>query len=166
MNQALHPTAGPAPADSLPDRREGCALCRDDGGQVIHRHSRWRVVWVDDLNFPGFTRVIWQAHRREMTDLLTDERDEIMRVVLTVETLMRQWLNPDKINLASLGNEVDHVHWHVIPRWRDDSHFPRPIWAQPPDDRRDALRVDPVRLQGYRDALTAGFGHRQLSRDD
>jgi diadenosine tetraphosphate (Ap4A) HIT family hydrolase len=36
---------------------------------------------------------------------------------------------PDKINLACLGNVVPHLHWHVIPRWRDDSHFPAPIWA-------------------------------------
>jgi len=26
---------------------------------------------------------------------------------------------------------VPHVHWHVIPRWLDDSHFPQPIWANP-----------------------------------
>jgi diadenosine tetraphosphate (Ap4A) HIT family hydrolase len=38
-------------------------------------------------------------------------------------------LQPDKINLASLGNMVPHLHWHVVPRWRDDSHFPAPIWA-------------------------------------
>jgi diadenosine tetraphosphate (Ap4A) HIT family hydrolase len=49
-------------------------------------------------------------------------------------------VRPDKINLASLGNVVPHLHWHVIPRWRDDSHFPAPIWAT-------AKRAVPARLQ-------------------
>ena len=38
---------------------------------------------------------------------------------------------PDKVNLAALGNMVPHLHWHVIPRWRGDRHFPDAIWAAP-----------------------------------
>jgi diadenosine tetraphosphate (Ap4A) HIT family hydrolase len=33
------------------------------------------------------------------------------------------------VNLASLGNITPHLHWHVIPRFADDPHFPNPIWA-------------------------------------
>ena len=36
----------------------------------------------------------------------------------------RDACEPDKMNLASLGNMTPHVHWHVIPRFRDDRHFP------------------------------------------
>ena len=32
--------------------------------------------------------------------------------------------------MASLGNVVQHLHWHVIPRFEDDAHFPAPVWAQ------------------------------------
>ena len=39
-------------------------------------------------------------------------------------------MQPHKINLASLGNVVPHLHWHVIPRYSDDLHFPNPIWGQ------------------------------------
>ncbi|HXN14887.1 MAG TPA: HIT domain-containing protein, partial [Usitatibacter sp.] len=42
---------------------------------------------------------------------------------------------PDKMNLASLGNMVAHVHWHVVPRYRDDRHFPKPIWSTPQRER-------------------------------
>jgi len=52
-----------------------------------------------------------------------------MRVVFAVEAALRECLNPDKINLASFGNVVPHVHWHVIPRWRDDRFFPEPVWG-------------------------------------
>ena len=63
--------------------------------------------------------------------LENEERDVVMRVVAGVEKGLRDLLAPDKVNLASLGNLVPHLHWHVIPRYRDDSHFPEPIWAAP-----------------------------------
>ena len=65
-----------------------------------------------------------------MTDLSATERERLMRAVFAVEGVLRELAAPDKINLASLGNAVPHLHWHVIPRWHDDSHFPQPIWAQ------------------------------------
>lgn len=53
-----------------------------------------------------------------------------MNVVFAVESALRTLVAPDKINLAALGNMVPHLHWHVIPRWHDDSHFPGAIWAE------------------------------------
>lgn len=106
-----------------------CELCESDGGPLVWRDEQCRVVLVDEPGYAGFCRVIWHAHVREMTDLAPDERDRFMRVVLAVEEALRGLLRPDKINLASLGNAVPHLHWHVIPRFRDDSHFPNPIWG-------------------------------------
>jgi diadenosine tetraphosphate (Ap4A) HIT family hydrolase len=51
--------------------------------------------------------------------------------VFAVEAALREIAQPDKINLASLGNVVPHLHWHVIPRWADDVNFPDAIWAAP-----------------------------------
>jgi len=64
-----------------------------------------------------------------MTDLDPAARDALMRIVYAVETVVRQLFSPDKINLASFGNVVPHVHWHIIPRWEDDRHFPEPVWG-------------------------------------
>lgn len=66
----------------------------------------------------------------EMTDLSAPERARLMNAVFATEAVLREVLAPDKVNLASLGNVVPHLHWHVIPRYRDDPHFPSPIWAQ------------------------------------
>ena len=52
-----------------------------------------------------------------------------MKAVYAVERAIRRILQPVKVNLASLGNQVPHVHWHVIPRFSNDAHFPLPIWA-------------------------------------
>jgi diadenosine tetraphosphate (Ap4A) HIT family hydrolase len=67
----------------------------------------------------------------EMTDLTPPERARLMDAVFATEAALREVLAPDKINLASLGNAVPHLHWHVIPRYRDDRHFPKAIWAEP-----------------------------------
>jgi len=88
-----------------------------------------RVTDAAGVAFPGYCRVIWRLHVAEMSALATVDARHVMDVVLATERAVRQVLQPDKINLASLGNVVPHLHWHVIPRWRDDSHFPSPIWA-------------------------------------
>jgi diadenosine tetraphosphate (Ap4A) HIT family hydrolase len=68
--------------------------------------------------------VILKRHAREMTDLAPAERDGLMAVVFAVESAVRETMRPDKMNIASLGNMTPHVHWHVVPRFRDDRHFP------------------------------------------
>lgn len=108
-----------------------CPLCTQEGGEVLWRDDLCRVVWVEDPDYPGFCRVILNAHVREMTDLAEDQRQRLMAVVFALEAAVREVLQPDKVNLASLGNQVPHLHWHVIPRFEDDRHFPDPIWAVP-----------------------------------
>lgn len=106
-----------------------CELCASDGGELLWRDTRCRVVLVNEPGYPGYCRAVWNAHVAEMTDLTPDERSYLMRVVYEVESALRECLQPDKINLASLGNAVPHLHWHVIPRFRGDPHFPGSTWG-------------------------------------
>lgn len=118
-----------------------CPLCHTDPALLLWRGLSLRVIEVDDGDYPGYTRVIWNSHITEMTHLPPHDRESLMRAVYAVETTQRQVLKPDKINLASLGNRVPHLHWHVIPRWRGDRHFPEAIWAS----ARTAPETDAVR---------------------
>jgi diadenosine tetraphosphate (Ap4A) HIT family hydrolase len=65
-----------------------------------------------------------------MTDLAPLQRARMMKVVFAVEQALRDIFNPDKINLASLGNKTPHIHWHLIPRFENDKHFPNSHWAE------------------------------------
>ena len=76
-------------------------------------------------------RVVLNDHTSEMTQLKSTDRERLMRVVFATEATLREMMSPVKINLASLGNMVPHLHWHVIPRFSDDRHFPASIWAEP-----------------------------------
>jgi diadenosine tetraphosphate (Ap4A) HIT family hydrolase len=124
---------------------------------VLWQNALCRVVRVDEPDYPGFCRVILKRHAREMTDLDEAERDGLMAVVYAVEVAVRETMQPDKMNLASLGNMTPHVHWHVIPRFADDRHFPGPVWAAP---RREAAvpaqRTE--RAAGIAAALVARLG--------
>jgi diadenosine tetraphosphate (Ap4A) HIT family hydrolase len=124
-----------------------CPLCREDGGALVVRDELLRIVLVDDADYPGFARVIVNAHVREMTDLDAAALARVMAAVYAVEDALRAVLAPDKVNLASLGNVVPHLHWHVIPRFADDAHFPQPIWGA---RRREP---DPVKLAARRARL-------------
>ena len=138
----------------MPDnfiKQDDCVLCTTIGGKLIWENEQLRVIDAADALYPGFTRVIWQSHVREMTDLSEHDRDVVMRAVWTVERVMREVLRPDKVNLASLGNMVAHVHWHVIPRFREDAHFPDAIWAA--NKREASMRIEQSMVDDY---------HRQL----
>lgn len=106
-----------------------CELCDNDGGELLWRDRHCRVVHVNEPGYAGYCRAIWNAHVGEMTDLREDERARFMQIVFAVEAALRNLLRPDKFNIASLGNVTPHLHWHVIPRFRSDPHFPNPIWG-------------------------------------
>ena len=111
-----------------------CVLCKDDlkpeEGELIWRGDYCRVIMVDDPELPGFCRVIWNQHVPEMSDLTYGERDHLMSLVFVVEETIREVMDPDKVNLAALGNMVPHIHWHIIPRFKDDAFFPGSAWSQ------------------------------------
>lgn len=146
-----------------------CVLCETDGGVVIWSGPTCRVIDANDPNYPGLTRVVWSAHIAEMTDLTTEHQLFIMQVVLTIEKVMREHLNPLKINLASLGNFVPHLHWHVIPRWANDASFPDSIWSlatrttDQTASRRSATRaLLPTYHDRLYEKLTSDFGDSKV----
>jgi diadenosine tetraphosphate (Ap4A) HIT family hydrolase len=145
--------------DSHSEAMPACELCDGPGGTLLWQNGLCRVVSVQEPGLPGFLRVVLNRHVREMTDLAPGERDRFMAVLLAVEMHVRQCLEPEKMNLASLGNQTPHLHWHVIPRWRDDRYFPAPVWAAPrhgdpvPPGREAAARRMAEALPGVLAAL-------------
>ena len=118
-----------------------CELCNSDGGVLLWRDPTCRIVAVADEDYPGFCRVILNRHAAEMTQIEPSERERLMQAVFATEAVLRETMQPLKINLASLGNMVPHLHWHVIPRFSDDRHFPAPIWAEPRRSRNSGRQT-------------------------
>ena len=123
-----------------------CALCKDElkpeEGQLIWRGDDCRVILVNDPDLPGFCRVIWNRHVAEMSDLTYGEREHLMTLVFAVEEAVRHVMRPDKVNLAALGNMVPHIHWHVIPRFKDDAFFPGSAWSSRVQETPEAILLE------------------------
>lgn len=140
-----------------------CPLCHPENETVLWRDARCRIILVNDTDYSGFCRVIWRDHVKEMTDLAESDRVHFMAVVFAVEKVLRELLHPEKMNLASLGNQAPHLHWHVIPRFTDDAHFPDPIWATRKRNARttgmDRAALTERLMRGFREAsgLNSGF---------
>lgn len=65
-------------------------------------------------------------------------------------------VKPDHMNLASLGNVIPHLHWHIVPRFESDPRWGAPIWttslAEMPDVRLSGHERSEL-IGGLRDAL-------------
>ena len=109
---------------------ENCPLCTADGGELVWSNEYLRVILANEPDYPGFCRVIWSKHLAEMTDLAIEDRSLMMRTVMKVEQAILDVMQPDKVNLAALGNMVPHLHWHVIPRFKVDTCFPGSVLSE------------------------------------
>ena len=124
----------------------GCELCELAASSKVVANDKFSVILANEANYPGFARVIWNEHVREVSDLADTDRLLLNEAVYKLEQAVREVMQPLKVNVASLGNVVPHLHWHVIPRYADDAHFPAPVWAQ-------AARETPADVLAQRRAL-------------
>lgn len=138
--------------------KSNCILCREVGGRLIWENDSVRIINAEEAYYPAFTRVIYQSHVREMSDLEPAQRHALMDFVWLVETVQREVLQPTKINLAQFGTMVPHIHWHIIPCFENDPHYPDAIWSatkQPTDNTltQDYLNNQKELLAQYESSL-------------
>ncbi len=91
----------------------------------------------DDQFFPGWTVLVLKRHAIELFDLTKDERSRLIEEVSEVALALDMALDPVKINYELLGNQLPHIHWHVIPRLSDDPAPRDAVWT---------VRHEPKRL--------------------
>lgn len=67
---------------------------------------------------------------KEFSQCSNELKLEIFRVLDIIEKEMLKYYKPIKINIASFGNYVPIVHWHIMARFEEDSFFPEPMWGK------------------------------------
>ena len=90
-----------------------------------------RVLLLDDGNFRGYIILEYRRHVTELTDLTPEERTQLAEDVNACASAQQSALRPNKINYVILGNEVPHLHVHIIPRYFDDGWWGKPTWLRP-----------------------------------
>jgi predicted GNAT family N-acyltransferase/diadenosine tetraphosphate (Ap4A) HIT family hydrolase len=117
-----------APAEPV----AGCVFCEEVGGRLLQHHEDFRVVAIDDIELPGCARVIWNHHVAELSELNEAQRLLLVQALHETDLRIRTLHKPHKINIASFGNKVPHLHFHFIARWRTDPWWPESTWSQRP----------------------------------
>ena len=65
----------------------------------------------------------------ELSDIKTQERNELLNFASDLGDYIKSTQNLDKINIGMLGNVVSQLHLHVVIRRRDDLAWPGPVWG-------------------------------------
>jgi diadenosine tetraphosphate (Ap4A) HIT family hydrolase len=90
-----------------------------------------KVYLFEDQFFPGWTVLVLKEHVSELFELSKDARGMLMEEVTHVAQILAQVFDAQKINYELLGNQVPHIHWHLIPRLKTDPDPLKPVWCVP-----------------------------------
>ncbi|MBI3451996.1 MAG: HIT family protein [Rhodospirillales bacterium] len=99
----------------------------------LDRWSLCRVLLMNDAGYPWLVLVPERVGLRDLDELSAPDRMQAMDEIVRAAGILRALFRPDKLNIASLGNQVAQLHVHVVARFKTDPAWPRPIWGvQPP----------------------------------
>lgn len=85
----------------------------------------------DDQFFPGWTVLVFHRHVTELFHLAPTERAQLIEEVSLVANALSEVYQTNKINYELLGNQLPHIHWHLIPRLPNDPAPLEPVWRVP-----------------------------------
>ena len=114
-----------------------CPLCEKNqltrhghSPYLIHEFNNSFLYLGDHQYYAGYSVLVTKDHYREMTDIPLHVRSEVFQEMMKSHEVIEKVFRPKKMNMCSLGNVVDHIHWHFFPRYADDQNFKNPPWLQ------------------------------------
>ena len=107
-----------------------------------------RVLVIKDANYPWLLLVPRRPDAVEIIDLSEIEQAQLMTEINRVARALKEATQPDKLNIAALGNLVPQLHIHIIARRTTDAAWPRPVWGVAPP-----LAHDPQEVEAFIGAL-------------
>ena len=84
---------------------------------------------MNNSDFPWVILVPEKNDIVEIMDLKANEFNKLNSEILQVAKILKSVFNPDKLNIATLGNIVPQMHIHIVARFKNDKLFPKPVWG-------------------------------------
>ena len=112
------------------------------------------VVLKDDQFYKGYALFLCKKHVTELHELDDKFKAEFLNEMSQVAKAVHKTFNPVKLNYELLGNANPHLHWHIIPRYKNDSNPKKPIWST----RRKQGTVKQEVMSKLKDLLTESLG--------
>ncbi len=119
-----------------PLRNTTCTACLGSWPRHDHFIANLRLSKAylhEDQFFPGWTVVVFQRHATELFHLAPTERFQLIEEVNLVAKTLAEIYQAKKINYELLGNQLPHIHWHLVPRLANDPAPREPVWSVPHD---------------------------------
>jgi diadenosine tetraphosphate (Ap4A) HIT family hydrolase len=139
-----------------------CVMCgkfgRGGGDLHIAELEASRVFLHEDQFFPGYVLLVLRRHAAELYELSGPERRTLIEEVSRVAEALARAFRPVKMNYELLGNQVPHIHWHLVPRLPTDPAPLRPIWSVEHAPVALAPTAARERVETIRRALSAEAG--------
>lgn len=86
-------------------------------------------IEIEDSEIP-WLKIFTNEPYKELSQCPKEVKEEIFNTLDLIEKEMLSYFNPQKINIASFGNYLPHVHFHIMARFKEDSYFPEPMWGK------------------------------------
>ena len=124
---------------SLPDWKDmisgqNCPLCQTRPD--IDEYS-FKIIELDvstlylerDQQYAGYCVLKFtKRHATGLEHLTAEEHASFARDLKTAADAIYRAFTPDHMNYATLGNVIPHLHYHLIPRYKDDGRWGAPVW--------------------------------------
>lgn len=104
----------------------------------IGRFPLCHLLLMQDANYPWFILVPDREDVREIHQLDSADRQQLLNESVLLSCALEAAFAPDKLNIAALGNLVPQLHVHHIARYRTDAAWPAPVWGRVPARPYDA----------------------------
>lgn len=102
-----------------------CAYCMnnelvDAFGIKICNLGASQLYLFKEQSHKGRVIVAAKKHVSEMTELTADERAAFFEDVNLVANALHAAFSPDKVNYGAYGDTGHHLHFHLVPKYRDE----------------------------------------------
>jgi len=95
---------------------------------IIYENTLIKIE-IENSEIP-WLKIFTQDSYKEFSQCPKEVKQQIWELLDVIETEMLKYFCPEKINIASFGNYVPHVHFHIMARFKEDSYFPEPMWGK------------------------------------
>lgn len=96
----------------------------------LHDLPLCQVRLMNDARFPWLILIPRRSRIEEWHELDVADAIQLAKDIRAAAQALHQYVHPDKINIASLGNVIRQLHVHVIARTSDDVAWPRTVWER------------------------------------
>ncbi len=98
------------------------------------------ILYIEkEISSIPWIKIFPKTHCKELSDCNDKIREKLFNTMINIEKLMLEFYKPDKINIAMFGNYLPKLHIHIMARFKNDTHFPEPMWGEKQRDSKLVL---------------------------